>query len=124
MKLPDKMPVLRVAAMLADANPNQTMFGGWLMGQVDLAGSIPAFQRARGAVVTASVKSMNFISPLYTGDLVSLYAEIVEQGRSSMTVVVDVWIERDFHAPVTINVANARLVYVAVDKQGKARALP
>ena len=61
MKLPDKKPVLIVPAMVADSNPNRTMFGGWLMGQVDIAGSIPAIKLARGLVVTAGVKYMNFI---------------------------------------------------------------
>ncbi|MBC8211317.1 MAG: acyl-CoA thioesterase [Gammaproteobacteria bacterium] len=124
MKLPDKYPVLKVVAMVADSNPNRTMFGGWLMGQVDIAGSIPAFNRARGGVVTAAVKSMNFLAPLYIGDLVTFYAEIVEQGRSSMTIDVDVWIERNCHDPVTLKVANARLIYVAVDDNGKVRSLP
>ncbi len=124
MKLPDKPPVLKVPAMVADSNHNGTMFGGWLMGQVDIAGSIPALQRARGPVVTAAVKSMNFHAPLFIGDLVTLYAEISATGRSSITVDVDVWIERNCADLQTINVADARLVFVAVDKQGKARALP
>ena len=124
MQLPDKLPVLKVVAMVADSNPNRTMFGGWLMGQVDIAGSIPAFNRSRGSVVTAAVKSMSFMSPLYLGDLVTFYAEIVQQGRSSMTIDVDVWVERNCHDPVTLNVANARLVYVAVDDNGKVRSIP
>lgn len=124
MKLPDKQPVLKVPAMVADSNYNGTMFGGWLMGQVDIAGSIPALQRAQGSVVTAAVKHMNFNAPLYIGDLVTLYADIVETGRSSITVDVDVWIQRLSRDMETINVADARLVFVAIDQHGKARILP
>jgi len=123
MQLPDKKPVLIVPAMVADSNPNSTMFGGWLMGQVDIAGSIPAIQQARGLVVTAGVKYMNFLKPLFVGDLVTFYADVSQIGRSSVTVDVDVWIQRDFNTPIALNVANAQLVFVAVDEQGKARAL-
>lgn len=124
MKLADKNPVLIVPAMVADSNPNGTMFGGWLMGQIDIAGSIPAIRHAEGLVVTAGVKSMNFISPLQVADLVSLYAEISHVGHTSVTVDVDVWIERDMNTPQVINVANAQLVFVAVDAEGNPRALP
>ena len=123
MRLPDKKPVLIVPAMVADSNPNRTMLGGWLMGQVDIAGSIPAIQHARGLVVTAGVKSMNFIAPLFVSDLVTFYAEISHAGRSSITVDVDVWVQRDFNDPVVANVANAQLVFVAVNEQGKPRVL-
>lgn len=124
MKLPDKQCVLKVPAMVADSNYNGTMFGGWLMGQVDIAASIPALRRARGSVVTAAVQQMTFLAPLYVSDLVTFYAEIIEQGRSSMTVDVDVWIERNSTNPVIQNVANACLVFVAIDENGKPRALP
>ncbi len=110
--------------MVADSNHNGTMFGGWLMAQVDIAGSIPAYRKARGSVVTAAVNSMNFFAPLYIGDLVSLYAEISHIGRSSITVEVDVWIERKSDDPQTVNVANASLVFVAIDDQGKPRSIP
>lgn len=124
MALPDKQPVLKVPAMVADSNPNGTMFGGWLMGQVDIAGSIVAALRARGIVVTAAVQQMNFLAPLHLSDLVTFYADVVKTGKSSITVDVDVWIERNSANLETLNVANARLVFVAVDERGKARALP
>ena len=124
MQLPDKKPVLIVPAMVSDSNPNGTMFGGWLMGQVDIAASIPASQQARGLVVTAGVTSMNFIQPLQVADLVTLYAEISNIGRSSITVDVDVWVQRNCSDPVVLNVANSRLIFVAVDDLGKPRPLP
>jgi len=124
MKLPDKQPVLKVPAMVADSNHNGTMFGGWLMAQVDIAGSIPALRRAQGSVVTAAVKSMNFHAALFIGDLVTFYAEITHTGKSSITVDVDVWIERNIADIQTVNVANASLVFVAIDGKGKPRVLP
>ncbi len=123
MKLPDKKPVLIVPAMVADSNPGGSMFGGWLMSQIDIAGSIPAIRHARGQVVTAAVKYMNFLAPLYISDLVNLYAEVTHVGRSSMTIDIDVWVQRDFYEPVVLNVASAQLVFVAVDKSGKSRTL-
>jgi acyl-CoA thioesterase YciA len=124
LKLPDKEPMLKVPAMVADSNHNGTMFGGWLMAQVDIAGSIPALKRARGPVVTAAVKSMNFHAPLYIGDLVTLYADIYATGESSITVDVDVWVERNISQVKIVNVANARLIFVAIDDLGKPRSLP
>jgi acyl-CoA thioesterase YciA len=124
MKLPDKQPVLKVPAMVADSNYNGTMFGGWLMSQMDIAGSIPALHRARGSVVTAAVQTMNFHAPLLIGDLVTFYAEIHSEGRSSITVDVDVWVQRNVADLQTLNVADARLVFVAIDEQGRPRPLP
>jgi len=94
------------------------------MGQVDIAGSIPAINYARGQVVTAAVKSMNFLAPLIVNDLVTLYAEISHLGTTSITVDIDVWVQRNFAQPLVLNVANAQLVFVAVNEQGKPRALP
>ncbi len=110
--------------MVADSNPNGTMFGGWLMGQVDIAGSVPAMLRAQGGVVTAAVTSMNFNCPLFVGDLLSLYAEVIQTGRSSITVNVDVWVQRDTSDLKTLHAADAQVIYVAVDGQGKTRPLP
>jgi acyl-CoA thioesterase YciA len=114
-------PVLRVPATLAHTNAGGDMFGGWLMSQVDIAGSIPAVLRAKGPVVTASVKGMSFLKPVKVGDIVSLYAEISAMGRSSMTV--EVYAHRDARAPESLKVSDATLVYVAIDDKGKPRAI-
>jgi acyl-CoA thioesterase YciA len=81
----DKEPVLRVPATPAHTNAGGDIFGGWLMSQIDIAGSIPAVLRAKGRVVTVSVESMTFIQPVKVGDLVSIYAEVQKTGRSSIT---------------------------------------
>lgn len=125
-QLPEnKMPVLRVPAMPADLNEGGTIFGGWIMSQVDIAGSIPAAQRAKGAVVTRAVDSFEFKKPVFAGDLVSCYAEVVSVGRTSLTVHVEVYAQHMKQGDIeTVPVTEASLVYVAVDHAGRPRAVP
>ncbi len=112
-------PVLKVPAMPADANAAGDIFGGWLMSNIDIAGSIPAGLRAAGRVVTVAVNDMQFIQPVLIGDLVSLYAEVVKVGRSSIQVNVEAWSERDVSDPQRVQVAKSLLTYVAVDGDGR-----
>lgn len=125
-QLPEnKMPVLRVPAMPSDLNEGGTVFGGWIMSQVDIAGSIPAAMRARGPVVTRAVDSFEFKKPVYAGDLVSCYAEVQSVGSTSITVHVEVYSQHIKQGEVTtVPVTEASLVYVAVDHEGRPRALP
>ena len=125
-RLPDdRIPVLRVPARPRDANMGGTIFGGWIMSHVDIAGSIPALERARGAIVTRAVDSFEFKKPVYIGDLVAFYADIVETGKTSIKVRVEVYAER-MRQGVTdcVKVTEATLVYVAIDENGKPRILP
>ena len=94
--LPDRQPALRVVPMPADANQNGDIFGGWVMSQVDIAGSIPASRRARGRVATVAVNSFVFREPVLIGDLVSFYADITREGRTSITVAVEVYAPREW----------------------------
>jgi acyl-CoA thioesterase YciA len=91
---------------------------------VDVAGAIPAMRRARGRVATVSVNSFLFKQPVSVGDVVSLYAEIVKIGRTSITVSVEVYAERNYTSPVTVKVTEAQLTYVAIDSQGGKRDVP
>ncbi len=122
--LPDKQPAIRVAAMPADTNSAGTIFGGWIMSQVDIAGSIAALERARGRVVTVAVNSFEFHQPVFVGDLVSCYAEVVGVGRTSITVKVEVYAQRTPAKVETIKVTEAELTYVALDENRKPRAVP
>ena len=120
-----RMPVLRVPARPRDANMGGTIFGGWIMSHVDIAGSIPALERARGAVVTRAVDSFEFKKPVYVGDLVSCYADIIATGKTSITVRVEVYAERMQKGAIDcVKVTEATLVYVAIDEHGRPRALP
>ena len=120
----DRQPVIRVIPMPADTNAHGTIFGGWVMAQVDLAGSVPATVRARGKVVTVAVNSFQFKEPVLVGDLVSFYADVVRVGRTSLTVDVEVYAQRQRFGAEVVKVTEAQLTYVAVDDQRKPRALP
>ncbi|MBK8889246.1 MAG: acyl-CoA thioesterase [Dechloromonas sp.] len=124
VSLPQKQPVLRTVPMPADLNQNGDVFGGWVMAQVDLAGAIPAMRRARGRVTTVSVNSFQFKQPISVGDLISLYAEVVHVGNTSITVNVEVYAERNYANPVAVKVTEAQLTYVAIDGTGKKRIVP
>ncbi len=122
--LPDKQPAIRVAAMPADTNSAGTIFGGWIMSQVDIAGSIAALERARGRIVTVAVNSFEFHQPVFVGDLVSCYAEVCKVGRTSITVKVEVYAQRSPAKVETIKVTEAVLTYVALDENRKPRSVP
>ena len=115
-----KEPVLRVVPMPSDANFNGDIFGGWIMSQVDIAGSIPAVRLARGRIATVAVNSFIFKQPVLVGDLVSFYADIMRVGRTSITVAVEVYAQRRSQHEV-VKVTEATLTYVAVDDKGRPR---
>jgi acyl-CoA thioesterase YciA len=122
--LPDKHPTLRVMPFPADLNQFGDVFGGWIMAQVDVAGAIPAMLRARGRVATISVNSFSFKQPVSVGDVVSFFADVVETGRTSIKVNVEVYAERNPAQPITVKVTEATLTYVAINQQGGKRELP
>ena len=115
-----RIPTIRVAAMPRDANAAGDIFGGWIMSQVDIAGSIVALQRAGGRVVTVAVNSFEFHHPVFVGDLISCYAEVTRVGRTSLTVEVEVYAERG-RVDAPIKVTQATLTYVAVDDNRRPR---
>ncbi len=119
----DKHPTLRVVPMPADSNSSGDIFGGWVMSQVDIAGSIPAIRRARGRVATVAVNSFIFKQPVMVGDVVSFYADIVKVGRTSITVSVEVYAQRNPEKEEIVKVTEATLTYVAVDKERRPRVV-
>ena len=123
--LPDECDLaIRVMAMPADANANGDIFGGWLMSQVDIAGSIIARRRANGRIVTVAVDSFQFKQPVFVGDLVSCYATIQRIGTTSITVHVRAFVERQGATHECFQVTEADLTYVAVDAQRRPRPVP
>lgn len=120
-----EQPVLRIIPMPADTNAHGTIFGGWVMAQVDLAGSVPAYERAQGPIVTVAVNSFLFKEPVFVGDLVSFYARVVRVGRTSITVDVEVFAQRGRDGRTdAVKVTEAQLTYVAIDSQRHPRPLP
>ena len=124
----DRHPTLRVVPMPSDTNSAGDIFGGWIMAQADIAGSVVASRRARGRIVTVAVNAFQFRKPVFVNDLVSFYAEVVRVGRSSITVDVVVYAERARHkgewAGECVKVTEATLTYVAIDDQRLPREVP
>ncbi len=118
------MPTLRVMPMPSDANVHGDVFGGWIMAQVDIAGALPAVRRANGRVGTIAVNSFLFKQPVFVGDLLSFYAKIIKTGKTSITVKVEVFAERNRLEVEVVKVTEATLVYVATDENRKPRELP
>lgn len=120
----DRELVMRVMPMPADSNNNGDIFGGWIMAQVDLAGSVLTARLAKGRVATVAVKEFIFKQPVSIGDLLSFYATITHVGRTSMTVKVEVYAERAPEDLQVVKVTEATLTYVAIDREGHSRAIP
>jgi len=119
----DREPTLRVVPMPADSNSAGDIFGGWVMSQVDIAGSIPAIRLARGRVATVAVNSFVFRQPVMVGDVVSFYADVVKVGRTSITVSVEVYAQRNPVKEECVKVTEATLTYVAVDNHRRPRVV-
>ena len=120
-----RIPVIRVPAMPADANAGGSIFGGWIMSYVDIAGSMPALVRAKGPIVTRAVESFEFQKPVFVGDVVSCYADIISEGKSSIKVKVEVYSQSITKGEtVCRKVTEAVLVYVAIGEDRKPRHLP
>lgn len=116
--------VLRVVPMPADANQHGDIFGGWIMSQVDIAGGVLAARRARGRVATVAVNAFTFRQPVFIGDVLSFYGEIVRVGNTSITVNVEVYAQRNPRDLETVKVTEATLTYVATGSDRKPRPVP
>src|SRR6516165_8814235 len=114
---------LRTVAMPAFANPHGDIFGGWLLSQMDIAGGTVATRRAKGRVVTVAITAMTFHRPVFVGDEVSCYAEIVKTGTTSITVKVESWARRG-RSEERIEVTEGIFTYVAVDAERKPCPIP
>jgi len=119
-------PAIKVIAMPADTNPDGDMFGGWIVSQMDLAGYLTARKIARMKMVTVAIDNILFHNPVFVGDCVECFTTIEKIGKSSITVKVDAFVERKDSAPneAKAKVTEGRFVFVAIDKDRKATALP
>ncbi len=109
--------------MPSDANVGGDMFGGWLMGMMDLGASVVGRQRALGRTATVASHELKFLRPVYVGDLVSNHAWLIRTGRTSMRIGVEVWVRREIYGD-HMKVAEAEFTFVALDEHAKPRALP
>jgi acyl-CoA thioesterase YciA len=120
---PAAAPLIRVMAMPADANPNGDIFGGWLLAQMDLAGGNLAVRRARGRCATVAVDGMVFHEPVFVGDEVSCYGEVIRTGRTSISIRIEAW-RRNLATGEVRKVTQAIFTYVALGEDRRPRALP
>jgi acyl-CoA thioesterase YciA len=120
----DRQLVLRVMPMPADANGNGDIFGGWIMAQVDIAGAVLPARIAKGRIATVAVNEFVFKQPVSISDLLSFYAKVERIGKTSITVNVEVYAERNPANLQVVKVTEANLTYVAIDKDGKPRLIP
>ena len=118
--------LLRTLAMPADTNPSGDIFGGWLMAQMDMGGAILAKELARGRVVTVAVDAITFLKPVAVGDVVCCYGECIKVGNSSLKIKLETWVKKVASEPIGERycVTEAAFTYVAVDREGRSRALP
>jgi acyl-CoA thioesterase YciA len=109
--------------MPSDCNANGDIFGGWVLSQMDIAGGTVASRRAQGRVVTVAVESMTFHKPIKVGDIVSIYADVVRVGRTSLAIGIDTFVARRLN-PEPIKVTEGVYTFVAIDAQGRPRPMP
>ena len=109
--------------MPTDTNASGDIFGGWLMSQVDIAGSIEAFRRSKGRIVTVAVNEFRFLKPVYVGDLVSLYTRLIKIGTTSIRIHVTAYAERNRGKDECHKVAEAEITYVAIDENRQPRPI-
>lgn len=112
---------IQTLAMPKDTNADGDIFGGWLMSQMDLAGALTAARRAKGRVATVAVQGMAFLTPVKVGDTVSCYTRVMEVGRSSMRIGVEVWVNPHKHP---VKVTEGEFVFVAIDENRRTRVVP
>ena len=113
----------RTLAMPADANPSGDIFGGWVLAQMDIAGGITAGQRAAGRVATVAVDAMTFHRPVYVGDVLCVYADIIRIDRTSIAIHIEAWALRGRRGE-RVKVTEGSFTFVAIDETGKPRPVP
>ena len=120
----DKELVLKVIPMPADTNGNGDIFGGWVMAQVDLAGSVLPARYTQGRMATVAVNEFVFKQPVRVGDILSFFSSVTRIGRTSVTVQVEVYAENFERQGQYMKVTQALLTYVAIDDHGRPREIP
>lgn len=116
-------PIVRTIPQPADMNGNGDIFGGWVLSQMDMAGGTLAARVAKGRVATVAITAMTFVQPIKVGDLVSIYGDVTRIGRSSITIALETIVQRRLD-PTPIQVTHGTFVFVAIDDDGKPRAVP
>jgi acyl-CoA thioesterase YciA len=120
--LPQGDLALQTVAMPKDTNASGDIFGGWLLSQMDIAGGVAAAEVAAGRVATVAIDGMAFLTPVHVGAVVTCYTDVLELGRTSVRIMVEVWINSK-HDGDPIKVTEGEFVFVAIDHNGRTRAI-
>lgn len=120
---PNRLLSTRAIAMPADTNPSGDIFGGWLVAQMDLAGGNVASVRTKGRVVTVAIDGLVFHKPVFIGDEVSCYAEVIRIGNTSLTLHIEAWVRRALQEEI-IKVTEGTFTFVAIGEDHKPREVP
>ena len=115
---------IRTQAMPKDTNPNGDIFGGWLMGHMDVAGGVTAAVRAKGRIATVAIKAMTFHCPVKVGDILCCYCHVERIGMTSLTVLIEAWVLKGRADPKRVKVTEGEFIYVALDEDGNKRKVP
>ena len=116
-------PTLRVTMLPRDTNAHGTIFGGVILSHIDLAGAVAASRQSPKNFVTRAMHEVEFIAPVYIGDVVSFYTSVLREGKTSITIQVQVEAERAKDPQKSVRVTAAEVVYVAIDEDGKATSV-
>lgn len=113
---------IRTVAMPADTNANGDIFGGWLLSQMDLGGGMFAAKVAQTRTVTVAIEAMTFRKAVHVGDVVSVHADLVRMGRTSLTVHIEAWVlRRNESAPILVTDGN--FTFVSIDDHGRPQVI-
>ena len=118
----DRFPIIRTTTTEADANPGGDIFGGWLLGQMDLAGGIAAYAHTQSRIVTVGIEAMSFHQPVFVGDEVSFYTEVERIGNTSITIKIEAWAKRKASGEI-LHVTEGLYTFVAIDEQRKPKTI-
>ncbi len=119
---PNGTLTIRTLAMPADTNPAGDIFGGWVLSQMDIAGSIAAVEQVKGRVATVAVEAMTFIAPVKVGDILCIYTTVERIGNTSITIAMEAYARRNRLAD-RVKVTDGRFVYVALDEEGRKKQI-
>ena len=122
LNLKDRYPVIRTTTTYSDANPGGDIFGGWLLAQMDVAGGVYAHAYARNRVVTVGVEAMSFHEPVFIGDEVSFYADVIKTGRTSISVKIEAWVRRKSSSQI-VHVTDGIYTYVSIGPDRKPQEI-
>jgi len=118
----NRLPTIRTTTTESDANPGGDIFGGWLLGQMDLAGGVEAYAYTQSRIVTVGIEAMSFHQPVFVGDEVSFFTSVKKVGNTSITVSIDAWAKRK-NSNDMIHVTEGLYTYVAIDGQRQPKQI-